>query len=103
MYSQAYSSACKSRGSSAGAQPSVIVDTEKVLAGSGWTRANARGQCFGSAHGWKGGRSRVHSAGYWAAENPKITSDHEDHIIAKGIHSLSRYNLVDKFTPMLQA
>ena len=30
-------------------------------------------------------------------------SDHEDHIAAKGINSLSRYNLVHKFVPMPQA
>ena len=28
---------------------------------------------------------------------------HEDHIAAKGINSLSRYNLVHKFIPILQA
>ena len=28
---------------------------------------------------------------------------HEDHIAAKGINSLSRYNLVHKFIPMPQA
>ena len=57
------------------ASPSVIVGTEKVLAGSGWTRVNSRGQRFDSAHGWKGGRPRVHAAGCGAPEKPKITSD----------------------------
>ena len=44
-----------------------------------------------------------------ADESTRIRSErvpcryHEDHVAAKGINSLSRYNLVHKFIPMLQA
>ena len=38
------------------ALPSVIVDTEKVFAGSGWVREAGRGK---TAHGWKGVRPGV--------------------------------------------
>ena len=38
------------------ALPSVIVDTEKGVAGSGWVRESGRGK---TAHGWKGVRPGV--------------------------------------------
>ena len=61
----------------------MIAGTEKVLAGSGWTRVNAGGQCLKSAHGWKGGRPRVHSAVDGLSRDPedlkrqKLRESHE--------------------------
>ena len=51
----------------------MVVDTEKVLAGSGWTRVNARGDRLNSAHGSKGGRLWERSA--CPTESPKTISD----------------------------
>ena len=53
---------------------SVIVGTEKVLAGSGWVREAGRGK---TAHGWKGVRPgvRLESRSGEPVRSPKITSE----------------------------
>ena len=55
------------------ALPSVIVDTEKVITGSGWVREAGRGK---TAHGWTGVRPRVRLKERTGepTRSPKITS-----------------------------
>ena len=67
MYSQAYARArCTVKPSPVRAQPSVIVGTEKVLAGSGWVPSERTLLLDGRVTndldaGRKGGRPKVHS------------------------------------------
>ena len=56
--------------------PSAIVDTEKVLTGSGWVRGAGRGE---TARGWKGVRPgvRLESRTVRAGEEPEERKRYE--------------------------
>ena len=75
MYSQANVRAGKCAAAPARALPSVIVDTEKGVAGSGWVREAGRGK---TAHGWKGvhpGGAPQKPDGDEPVRSPKNTSE----------------------------